>query len=173
MNIASIIVLVVAIVLLAVLMVFRSKKAKEQQQEFYKFIENVKVGDKVKTHIGVYGTIVSIRETTDGKVFTIETGGKHKSEIEVDYRVIAGPDTKETVIYDSDGNPVSTGRLLVNEQLEEVPAPKAETAVKKPAEAQKVENKKTVPKAKTPAKKPAEASKKAEEKAPAKKTNKK
>lgn len=119
MQIGSIVILAVAVVLLGVMIFVRSKQTKKQQEEFYKFIDEVKVGDKVKTHIGIYGKVVSITETTDGKVFVLETGTKNKSEIEVDYRVLAGLDNKETVIYDSEGKPVTTGQLVVAKTLDE------------------------------------------------------
>lgn len=119
MQIGSIIILAVAVVMLGVMIFVRSKQTKKQQEEFYKFIDEVKVGDKVKTHIGIYGKVVSITETTDGKVFVLETGTKNKSEIEVDYRVLAGLDKKETVIYDSEGKPVTTGQLVVAKTLDE------------------------------------------------------
>ena len=50
---------------------------------------NLKKGDKVKTYSGVYGTIIEIVQTDDGKVVTIETGNdKHKSYVSYDIRAV-------------------------------------------------------------------------------------
>lgn len=106
--------LVVAMVVVMLLNASRNKKA---NQEMQKMMQSLKVGDKVKTHIGVYGTIVSITETTDGKVCVIETGDKNKSQVEVDMRVIAGLDDKKIVVYDADNNIVS---------IDGIPVPKKE-----------------------------------------------
>ena len=106
--------LVVAMVLVMILNASRNKKANQEMQNM---MQTLKVGDKVKTHIGVYGTIVSITETTDGKVCVIETGDKNKSQIEVDMRVIAGLDDKKIVVYDADNNIIS---------IDGIPVPKKE-----------------------------------------------
>lgn len=106
--------LVVAMVLVMILNASRNKKANSEMQNM---MQSLKVGDKVKTHIGVYGTIVSITETTDGKVCVIETGDKNKSQIEVDMRVVAGLDDKKIVVYDADNNIIS---------IDGVPVPKKE-----------------------------------------------
>jgi len=48
-----------------------------------------RINDKVKTYSGVYGTIVEIVQTDDGKVVTIETGNdKHKSYVSYDIRAV-------------------------------------------------------------------------------------
>lgn len=107
--------LVVAMVLVMILNASRNKKANQEMQNM---MQTLKVGDKVKTHIGVYGKIVSITETTDGKVCVIETGDKNKSQVEVDMRVIAGLDDKKVVVYDADNNIVSIDGVPVPKQEE-------------------------------------------------------
>lgn len=97
-------ILIALLVLLVIFMVFRFRQQKKMQSEQVNMLDNLKVGDKVTTHIGVYGKIIKIEETTKGKVFTIETGDKNKSELELDYRYIAGIDDKELVTYDANGN---------------------------------------------------------------------
>lgn len=113
------------------LFMIRGRKSKQQQADHVKFLEEIKIGDRVRTHIGVYGKIVSITETTDGKVFMLEIGDKKKSEIEVDYRVIAGPDDKQILQFDADGNVImpeekkpeiaETPKQIENEQPSEEP----------------------------------------------------
>ncbi len=79
-------ILLVLCVVLFVLYYFRNKK---YQQNAETMSNNLKKGDKVKTYSGVYGTIVEIVQTDDGKVVTIETGNdKHKSYVSYDIRAV-------------------------------------------------------------------------------------
>jgi len=103
-------VLIALLVLLVIFMFFRFRQQKKMQSEQVNMLDNLKVGDKVTTHIGVYGRIIKIEETTKGKVFTIETGDKNKSELELDYRYIAGIDDKELVTYDANGNVIEPNK---------------------------------------------------------------
>lgn len=69
-------------------------------------INELKPGTKVKTYTGLYGTIDSIRETTDGKVVMLKIGeeGGKVGFIEIDANAIYGIDSKTDVVYDKDGN---------------------------------------------------------------------
>ena len=100
----------ILLVLLAVLIVayiFSYVKRKKYNQETANMLNNLKPGDKVKTYSGFYGTVVSIRETTDGKVVTLETGDdEHKSYTTIDSNAIYCIDKKEDIVYDMDGNVV-------------------------------------------------------------------
>lgn len=79
-------ILLVLCVVLFVLYYFRNKK---YQQNADQMSNNLKKGDKVKTYSGVYGTIIEIVQTDDGKVVTIETGTeKHKSYVSYDIRAV-------------------------------------------------------------------------------------
>lgn len=96
---------IILIVLLIGLMVFSTIRRKKYDGQVQNMIENLKVGDLVKTYSGFYGKIVSIRQTTDGKVVLIEMGeGNRKGYIEADINAIMCLDKKEDVVYDSDGN---------------------------------------------------------------------
>ena len=78
-------ILLVLCVVLFVLYYFRNK----YQQNAETMSNNLKKGDKVKTYSGVYGTIIEIVQTDDGKVVTIETGNdKHKSYVSYDIRAV-------------------------------------------------------------------------------------
>ncbi len=79
-------ILVVLCVVLFLLYYFRNKR---YQQNAETMSNSLKKGDKVKTYSGVYGTIVEIVQTDDGKVVTIETGTeKHKSYVSYDIRAV-------------------------------------------------------------------------------------
>ena len=68
--------LIIMIALIAILLVFSSSKRKKDARLAEEFVNNLKVGDKIKTYSGIYGTIVSLKETQNGKIAVIETGEK-------------------------------------------------------------------------------------------------
>lgn len=120
-------VLLAAVVLLYVFSFIRRKKVTEQTKQM---MDTLKPGVKVKTYSGFYGTIISIKETTDGKIVLLETGeGSKVSYTTIDANAIYGVDLKEDVIYDKDGNIVE---------------PNAPKTVAVPAIAAPTENKKSV-----------------------------
>lgn len=76
------------------------------------FANNLKVGDKIKTYSGVYGKIISIKDTPNGKVATIETGeGKNVSYMSVDVYAIYNIETpvqeKEKKINTDEKQPIT------------------------------------------------------------------
>lgn len=114
-------ILLVLCVVLFVLYYFRNKK---YQQNAETMSNNLKKGDKVKTYSGVYGTIVEIVQTDDGKVVTIETGNdKHKSYVSYDIRAV----------------------YAINEPEKPVETKTEEKVEEKPAEAKAVEQKEEKP----------------------------
>ena len=121
-------ILLVLCVVLFVLYYFRNKK---YQQNADQMSNNLKKGDKVKTYSGVYGTIIEIVQTDDGKVVTIETGTeKHKSYVSYDIRAVYA---------------INEPEKPAEEKVEEKPAQKVEEkkeepkAEEKPVEEAKVE----------------------------------
>jgi len=68
--------LIIMIAFIAILLVFSSTKRKKDARLAEEFVNNLKVGDKIKTYSGIYGTIVSLKETPNGKIAVIETGEK-------------------------------------------------------------------------------------------------
>jgi len=98
-----VLVLLVALIALYVVSMVRRKKDSEQAQ---KMIDELKPGTKVKTYTGFYGTIDSIRETTDGKVVMLKIGeqGGKEAFVEIDANAIYGIDSKTDVVYDAQGN---------------------------------------------------------------------
>ena len=83
-------VLIVAYVLLIV-------RQKRQEKRSVETLNSFKVGDKVITHIGIYGKIKRIYNTSFGKTCVLEIGNNNKIDIEMDMRYIAGLDEKVMV----------------------------------------------------------------------------
>ncbi len=83
----------------------RNKKAATERQAM---AENFKVGAKIMTTAGVFGTIISVRETTVGKIYLIETGDEtHKSYLEIHEDGISNIDNSRNVVLDADGNDIT------------------------------------------------------------------
>ncbi len=101
-------ILLAMVAVLVVMFVISAVKRKKYNQETVAMLDSLKPGDKIKTYSGVYGTVISIRETTDGKVVTIETGDdEHKSYTSIDANSIYCLDKKTDIVYDSNGEIVT------------------------------------------------------------------
>ncbi len=157
-NPASSWILLVVVGLLIVLMVVRMFADKKRQNQAETMINELKVGDKVVTNSGIYGEIVSIRQTNFGKVALIKSGeGKNASYISVNLQVILGIDEKQDVVLDANGNVVDPVSPKVEEKKEtkeekkEEPTQeeKTETADVKVEETQKAKPATKKPKKKT------------------------
>ncbi len=117
-NLGSIIPLVLLIGLAVVYIFFGFKNRKKQQEQAMKMMNELKKGDKVVTNAGIYGEIVSLKETNMGKVVVIKTGdekdAKKVSYITINASVILGIDQKQDLVLDENGNvidPVETEDL--------------------------------------------------------------
>ncbi len=110
-------VLLVLVIGIFLLNYFRSKKNQESMKNM---VDSLKVGDNVKTYSGIYGKIIEIVETTDGKVAVLETGSeKNKGIFSIDINAIYGIDEKKPVVYDANGNVVSEEEPKTEEKAEE------------------------------------------------------
>ena len=120
-NVGSIIMVGVLIILMVVYLVFGSINRKKNQEQAMKMISELTVGDKVVTNAGVYGEIVSQKETDMGKVVILKTGDdeneKRASYITVNASVILGKDLKKDLILDADGNVIEPTEALKEEVL--------------------------------------------------------
>lgn len=76
------------------LMIVRQKR---QEKRSIEALNSFKVGDKVVTHIGIYGQIKRIYNTSFGKTCILEIGTDKKIDIEIDMRYIASLDQKVAV----------------------------------------------------------------------------
>lgn len=130
-------VILVLIVLYPVFIFIRNKKDKEK---FAELNSALKEGDKVLTSSGVYGTVVSMTETAQGKLVTLETGDeKHKGYISVDvlaiYTVVKEP--AEEVMPVEAPAVVEEVKPEPKEETIEAPKPKKKTVTKKTTTAKK------------------------------------
>lgn len=124
-------ILLVLCVVLFVLYYFRNKK---YQQNAETMSNNLKKGDKVKTYSGVYGTIIEIVQTDDGKVVTIETGNdKHKSYVSYDIRAVYAINEPEKPVEPVEQKEEKTEVVseVVETKTEEETAPVEEKKTKK------------------------------------------
>ena len=111
-------VLLVLVIGIFLLNYFRSKKNQESMKNM---VDGLKVGDNVKTYSGIYGKIIEIVETTDGKVAVLETGSeKNKGIFSIDINAIYGIDEKKPVVYDANGNVVSEEEPKAEENKEDL-----------------------------------------------------
>lgn len=134
-----VLVILVALIALYVVSMIRRKKDMNQARQM---LDELKPGTKVKTYTGFYGTIDSIRETTDGKVVMLKIGedGGKVGYIEIDANAIYGVDSKTDVVYDSNGN------IIVKEDKKAKNKSKSEEekTAKKASQEKKTEDVKTL-----------------------------
>lgn len=144
-----VIILVVAMGLLLLSSFSRRRKEEQYRNELS---ERIVKGAKVKTYAGLYGTVVSVKSTTDGKIVLIETGeGDKKSYQQLHINAIYGLDESEEMVIDSEGNevpiseinkPAETVEQPVEEVKEEVKEEQVEKVEEKPAPKKKSTTKK-------------------------------
>lgn len=184
-GIGMTILLGVLVLLMIVYLIFGTINRKKQQEQALKMMSELKAGDKVVTNAGIYGTIVSMRETNMGRVVVLKTGAdddeKNASYVTVNASVILGIDKKEDLILDENGNVIDPSETLkdqvlgdvkdeVKEENKPVTLPAKEEDAK-PVAVEVAENpaKKPAAKKSTATKKPATAKKTATKKPAAKK----
>lgn len=111
------------IILLAfafVYIIISSKRQQRNSQETYDLLSQLKEGDKVKTHIGIYGVIKSIYSTTDGKIAVVNIGKETEMLVDINLRFLAGLDTKKVIEYDENGNEISIDGVPIEEALKQM-----------------------------------------------------
>ncbi len=74
----------VVILLLIAMPILMNARNKRETQKIQEQTNSLKVGDKILTTSGVYGTITELRFDDSKKQVVIETGGKTKSYLTVD-----------------------------------------------------------------------------------------
>ena len=123
-GIGMTILLGVLVLLMIVYLIFGTINRKKQQEQALKMMSELKAGDKVVTNAGVYGTIVSMRETNMGRVVVLKTGAdddeKNASYVTVNASVILGIDKKEDLILDENGNVIDPSETLKDQVLGDV-----------------------------------------------------
>jgi len=157
-NVTSLIGAGVLLLLLIGYMFLSTRSRRKNQEETMKMLNELKQGDKVVTSYGVYGEIVSMKETDAGKIVTLKTGDLDSNKvgyISVNIAAIAYIDNKKDLILDANGEVIDP-----EEKKEEV----LKTAAKKEeAETENKENLDTE-KVEEPAKKTKKTTKKKAEK---------
>lgn len=105
--------LVIILVLSIGLLMFTSFSRRKKEEQYRTELDNKVVkGAKVRTVAGLYGVVVSVRNTTDGKIVLVETGeGDKKSYQQLHINAICGLDESEEIVIDSEGNEVPISEL--------------------------------------------------------------
>lgn len=83
-NVWSYVLLGVLALLMIAMPIFMNQRNKRDTQKIQEQTNSLKVGDKILTTSGVYGTIVELKYDDSQKVVVIETGSKEKSFISID-----------------------------------------------------------------------------------------
>ena len=134
--------LIILVVLLVGMFVWNFYRQKKYQKQEEQMMQEIKVGSKVKTYSGIYGTVVGIYDTTDGRVAILSLDGK--TTMEIDFRAIYGVDQKEEVKDEPVAEPaVETTEAPVEEVKEEAEVKPEEEKVEEPAKKTKKTSKKS------------------------------
>lgn len=83
-NILYYVLIAVVALLLIGMPIMMNARNKRETQKVQEQTNSLKVGDKVLTTSGVYGTIVELKFDDTKKMVVLETGGKNKSYLSVD-----------------------------------------------------------------------------------------
>lgn len=122
---------VVALLLIAMPIVMNARNKKETQK-VQEQTNSLKVGDKILTTSGVYGTITEIKFSDSQKIVVIETGGKTKSYMSVDaYAIYTVLDTYEEFAQEDAQAVAEKNVTKTEEKVEEKKEPAKKTTRKK------------------------------------------
>jgi len=83
-NVWNYVLIGVVALLLVAMPIMMSQRNKKESQKIQEQTNSLKVGDKVLTTSGVYGTITELKFDDSKKLVVLETGGKTKSYLTVD-----------------------------------------------------------------------------------------
>ena len=124
-----ILVLIVLAIAMLVPSYLRQKKEMNARNELN---SSIKKGTKIITTAGVYGTVESIEETTDGKVVTIVTGSsKNSTTMTIHINAIGGIDNKKPVVSEKVEEKEEDTKVEESEEItEEVVKPKKKSTKK-------------------------------------------
>ncbi len=136
--------LIVLIVALVVLMFISFNRRKKEDAYRNDLVSKIVPGAMVKTYYGLYGKVLKVTETTDGKILLIESGDDDKISYQnVHVNAVYAIDDKKVVTTDAEGNVVEPDTKseaeLKFEELEKMLAEKEAAA--KQAEEAKTEEK--------------------------------
>ena len=124
----------VLVLLLLVMFVMMNARNKKESQRVQEQTNSLKVGDKIMTTSGVYGTITEINFDDTKKTIVIETGGKTKSFMTIDayavYTIFKSDEELAREAEEANRLEEQAAAPIVEEKKEEV-LPKKTTARKK------------------------------------------
>ena len=83
-DVVNYILIGIVVLMLIALPIMMNQKNKRETQKIQEQTNSLKVGDKVLTTSGVYGTITELKFDDAQKLVVIETGGKTKSYMTID-----------------------------------------------------------------------------------------
>jgi len=83
-NVWNYVLIGVVVLLLIALPILMNARNKKESQKIQEQTNSLKVGDKILTTSGVYGTITELKCDDTQKMVVIETGGKTKSYMSID-----------------------------------------------------------------------------------------
>lgn len=111
--------LIVLVVALVVLMFISFNRRKKEDTYRNELLKKVIPGARIKTYYGLYGKVLKITETTDGKILLIETGDDKKvSYMNIHINAVYGIDEKEEVTLDENGLPIDTEKKETKSESE-------------------------------------------------------
>ena len=124
----------VLVLLLLVMFVMMNARNKKESQRVQEQTNSLKVGDKIMTTSGVYGTITEINFDDTKKTIVIETGGRTKSFMTIDayavYTIFKSDEELAREAEEANRLEEQASAPIVEEKKEEV-LPKKTTARKK------------------------------------------
>ena len=122
------------VLLLLVMFIMMNARNKRETQKVQEQTNSLKVGDKIMTTSGVYGTITEVKFDDTKKVIVIETGGKVKSYMSVDAYAVYTVFKSDAELAAEAAKAEKPAVAPVEEKVEEKaakPAPKKRTTKKK------------------------------------------
>ena len=146
-NVMSYVIIGVVVLLLLVMFIMMNARNKKESQKVQEQTNSLKVGDKVLTTSGVYGTITEIKFDDTRKMVVLETGGKIKSYMSVDAYAIYTVFKSDAELAREAAAKAEAEKKEEPKVVEEKPAEEAAAEQEKPAA------KKRTTKAKTETKK--------------------
>lgn len=135
--------LIVLVIALVVLMFISFNRRKKEDAYRNELMQKIVPGSMVKTYYGLYGKVLKVTETTDGKILLVETGEDKKVSYQnIHINAVYGIDEKQVVTLDADGNIVENDSKSESEKKFEELEKQLELKEKEQAKAeQKVEDK--------------------------------
>lgn len=139
-NIVNYILIGIVVLMLIALPIMMNQKNKRETQKIQEQTNSLKVGDKILTTSGVYGTITEIKFDDTQKLVVIETGGKTKSYMTVDAYAIYTVFKSEEELENEQQAKLEAEKAKEQEKKDDKKEEKVEVVAEEPKEETKAEN---------------------------------